>query len=441
MIKDVNNREDLSGLNQDLEKLVSGSGIAWSRTKEEIWADMEVKIEDKGARPARAIVPMRLVRYAAAAVLVLFIGFAAAMNSYTKKIVSLAGEEKEVVLPDDSRVKLYGESNLSYKPLKWMFFREVHLKGEGLFEVTHGKNFRVISEKAEVAVLGTRFLVYSRGSDYHVTCESGKVEVVDASHRNRVRITGGQQAILKSDNKLEVVRPSEPQLQNQDKTREQIINEEIDHILSTPVEKLKVPENEAGKIKTKNQESTRVHEEEKVMQGTADAESVEEPAQTPLREMENARQGQQTEDQPGILSGNREQQPKENAEAKQGSETRQVQDRFRASLSPEQISILEDKQMSREQIRKAFLESLSPGQLELLQEQNAERAGMSQGNTGGTQTEGEVKDQQKMQMQEQSREGARNQNKEILRQQMQENKENMDAGGNGSQGSGKGPGM
>lgn len=438
MTHHVNHIKDLPELNQDLQKLVSDSEIAWSKTKEEIWAEMQAKIEDKdtAVKNPRTI-PLKLVRYAAAAVLVLLVGFAAAMNLYTKTIENRPGEEKGISLPDRSGVRLYGESALSYKPLGWMFSRSVRLEGEGSFEVQKGNNFEVISPKGKVVVLGTRFRVYSRGEAYYVICESGKVEVIEAAHKHKVKITAGQKASLKTNGKFEVIHTTGSELRIRKKTRDQIINEELNHILSTPPEHLKVQSNEAGNARKDKQTHTMLPKAEKIQDRTAEPAGVEQPTQVPVQEGEHIREKKQAKEQVKTQAGNKEQEQNANGEAKQNPH----QDRFRASLTPEQISILEDKHKSREQIRKAFLESLSPEQLQLLQEQNAERARQAEGNSNGEQPDENQKEQQKTQLREQSRERTDPQNKEMLRQHLQENKDDLKPDERGNQGSGKGPGM
>lgn len=110
----------------------------------------------------------------------------------------------------------------------------------------------------------------------------------------------------------------------------------------------------------------------------------------------------------------------------QGTGNQPVKDKFRASLTADQLSILENQQMSREEKRKALLQSLSAEQKQLLKEQTEEKARQAEINKGAIEAEN-IKDQQKMR-QEQLREST---GKEMKGQQKQQNSESKGNPGNG----------
>jgi ferric-dicitrate binding protein FerR (iron transport regulator) len=91
------------------------------------------------------------------------------------------GEVRKVTLPDGSEVTLNGNSELSYLS-NWESesLREINLKGEAYFKVTHTRDdrkFRVrTGDDFSVDVLGTQFTVASRKSGTRVVLDEGKVQ-------------------------------------------------------------------------------------------------------------------------------------------------------------------------------------------------------------------------------------------------------------------------
>jgi ferric-dicitrate binding protein FerR (iron transport regulator) len=105
------------------------------------------------------------------------------------------------LLPDGSSVSLNAESELTYKPYWWFASRNVSLKGEACFDVTHGSKFTVKSGANAVTVLGTIFNIFARADKYRVTCLTGKIEV--AASGDNILLTPNMQASLRNG-KLEV---------------------------------------------------------------------------------------------------------------------------------------------------------------------------------------------------------------------------------------------
>ncbi len=96
-------------------------------------------------------------------------------------IVALNGERKEVVLPDNTTVRLNSGSRLSYNKNFGIGTREVRLSGEAFFKVTKdaAHPFLVNTSRMDVKVLGTVFNVkaYDTKEDIETTVVEGKVEV------------------------------------------------------------------------------------------------------------------------------------------------------------------------------------------------------------------------------------------------------------------------
>lgn len=100
----------------------------------------------------------------------------------TLTVSSEYGQLVEVVLPDNSRVTLNGNSDIAYAA-KWgdHDVREIWLSGEAFFDVTHTKSdqkFIVHTEEGmDVEVLGTRFNVKIRRKQAQIMLEQGKVRL------------------------------------------------------------------------------------------------------------------------------------------------------------------------------------------------------------------------------------------------------------------------
>ncbi len=91
------------------------------------------------------------------------------------------GEIQTLELPDGSKVVLNANSTLSYDPASLHSSdRVVHLQGEAYFDVVRKQQsaparFVVVTDNAQVEVLGTRFNVNHRRSTTQVVLTSGKV--------------------------------------------------------------------------------------------------------------------------------------------------------------------------------------------------------------------------------------------------------------------------
>jgi len=97
------------------------------------------------------------------------------------EIATVAGEQKEITLPDGSIVWMNACSQISYPEKFESDLREVQLSGEALFSVTkhRTKRFVVTAKEMSIEVLGTQFNVKSYPEDHitSTTLMSGEVEV------------------------------------------------------------------------------------------------------------------------------------------------------------------------------------------------------------------------------------------------------------------------
>ena len=87
MTKDAKHIEKMPNLDQEIMKMISGTRINWSKTKEDIWSEMLIKAEglDKeDENPKQFYLNMK--RLAVAAMLLIVLGIPAVIYSYTKTV-------------------------------------------------------------------------------------------------------------------------------------------------------------------------------------------------------------------------------------------------------------------------------------------------------------------------------------------------------------------
>lgn len=104
-----------------------------------------------------------------------------AVLSETKTLI---GQQKEIVLPDGSKVRLNASSNLRFPATFAPNQREVYLEGEAFFEVVADKKRPLIihGTEANIRVLGTAFNVHAYpGTEMEVAVRSGKINMVSHS--------------------------------------------------------------------------------------------------------------------------------------------------------------------------------------------------------------------------------------------------------------------
>jgi ferric-dicitrate binding protein FerR (iron transport regulator) len=134
-----------------------------------------------------------------AAVLVVLAGiYFFFIHGLPTRVETSVGENRELFLPDSSRVVLNASSLLTYQEPHWDRKREVKLTGEAFFNVAHGSAFDVITEAGSIKVLGTQFNVKIRSDYFEVTCYEGLVSVEEGgkttalSHHQMYRVINGE---------------------------------------------------------------------------------------------------------------------------------------------------------------------------------------------------------------------------------------------------------
>ena len=170
-------------LEEESKNFFAKGEIAWKKTEEEVFADLEKQIAKKPAGKTISFYPT-ILKWSAAAVIFLLVGLGSLVLFYSKTVETLPGQNLVAELPDGSTVELNAGSTIKYYPLKWRFERKLKFEGEAYFEVEKGKKFEVESENGITQVVGTSFDIYARAKDYRVTCFTGKVKVVSNSNES-----------------------------------------------------------------------------------------------------------------------------------------------------------------------------------------------------------------------------------------------------------------
>ncbi len=189
--------------------------MAWNKVSEQL------HLNDKGRVGKVVKMPNRTnqILYRIAASIVILLGVTwIYTNKFTQpetmRFATLANEQKEIVLPDNSVVYLNANSVIEYPENFKGDTREIKLEGEAFFEIKKNplKPFIIHTSDAYTKVLGTSFNILARkqSEEIVVSVKTGKVEVgIDAQHN--VQLEPGYSAIVNLEKKevQKTVTPSE----------------------------------------------------------------------------------------------------------------------------------------------------------------------------------------------------------------------------------------
>lgn len=106
-------------------------------------------------------------------------------------------EKENVILPDNSQVKLNAKSTLAFNKNSWNDNRDLDLNGEAYFKVAKGSKFTVHTSSGNISVLGTEFNVKNRVNLFEVICYEGSVKV-EYNETSRVLKPGERFLILEN---------------------------------------------------------------------------------------------------------------------------------------------------------------------------------------------------------------------------------------------------
>lgn len=207
-MKELNKHNEQWTNDDDFMKSLPDIELPYSRSKEDIWKDFEAELdaddeETETKKGSGKVIKLNTVlKYSAAAVLLIFLSIGSFMKFYTTTIIAPNGEHIAAILPDGSSIELNAGSVIKYKPYWWNYERKVLFEGEAFFKVSKGKSFVVESSFGTTTVLGTSFNIYARKNEYKVTCYTGKVRVVSTVSRKSTELVKNQLAVIKGNGEV-----------------------------------------------------------------------------------------------------------------------------------------------------------------------------------------------------------------------------------------------
>lgn len=119
-----------------------------------------------------------------------------------QRLATENAQQLQVNLPDGSLVHLNSGSEIRFPKDFTDSVRRVQLHGEAFFEVARdGRPFVVVTENAEVRVLGTAFNVWARLRQTKVTVKEGRVALrgTDSAQKSEVVLSANQLSFVKDN--------------------------------------------------------------------------------------------------------------------------------------------------------------------------------------------------------------------------------------------------
>lgn len=146
--------------------------------------DVEAELEKLKLAQSRQETKVRSItpiwRMAVAAVLVVGVSLVYFLTKPNYEVYETQfGETQAITLPDNSVVTLNVSSVLKFNPKTFAENRKLILEGEAFFEVTKGVNFEVNTDEGKVVVMGTSFNVKQRQENLEVQVHTGIVKVTE----------------------------------------------------------------------------------------------------------------------------------------------------------------------------------------------------------------------------------------------------------------------
>jgi transmembrane sensor len=194
--------KNLKGNDEPIDRFSKGT-IPWNISREEVWKEMESRIEKEAVSGALKIRSV-WIRFGAAAVILILLGISSFIRFYTRSYTTETGQQLEIVLPDGSKASLNASTSVTYHPYWWRFTRKIELEGEAFFTVEKGKEFEAISALGHTIVVGTSFNILSVDDVYEVTCMTGKIRVIAKATGDEAILTQNQKALLDNSGRFNI---------------------------------------------------------------------------------------------------------------------------------------------------------------------------------------------------------------------------------------------
>ncbi|WP_179351083.1 FecR family protein [Winogradskyella vidalii] len=192
-------------LDHELKATYENYKLIWDNYPESLKAyqeqketQLKPKTEQKPLKLKRKVINRVAISMAAIALIVISYSYFSPLNelSYINQVTTSKGQRQSVYLPDSSLVILNASSEIKYNS-DFKNKREVYVKGEAYFDVTHNKQipFLVHTEDLNITVLGTAFNVNTASDNKSVSLERGKVNVLIKKSKNSLNLLPKEELI------------------------------------------------------------------------------------------------------------------------------------------------------------------------------------------------------------------------------------------------------
>lgn len=168
----------------NIDELLSKLHVPAKQSKAEAWEMLQLKVEktQPKLRPT-SYRQIRLGLLTTAAAAIILVVFTIIVNKSSVNYEASLTENRELVLPDSTLVKLKKNSSLSFRHGLINGNRSVELNGEAFFDVSSGKKFKISFPGGNLFVLGTEFSIQAYSAKMgRVDCYEGTVRVEIDGH-------------------------------------------------------------------------------------------------------------------------------------------------------------------------------------------------------------------------------------------------------------------
>ena len=182
----------------EIIKIVDSYVVQSGKSKNEIWSELEKRIDSTPNKKSIPLYNRNLILTAASVVFAFCFAFYLAEFQFNKKLYTNSSTPQEIFLTDSTRVLLNPNSSLLVNYAFISQKRRLKLNGEALFNVRQGNTFILQFPGAKVEVLGTVFRVnaYSENK-IEVNCLEGSVKV-KTNRKEKILVPGT--GLLKNEN-------------------------------------------------------------------------------------------------------------------------------------------------------------------------------------------------------------------------------------------------
>lgn len=153
----------------------------WSKILEERKVVSINSVEKSQKKKNQWWLPLSAAASIAALALIatMFLKNDAILEASASTLVSKVAKEncEKLTLPDGSIVEMDKGAKVSYDTALFAENREVKITGDVFLNVKKGSSFHVVTEQANVGVLGTSFSVYNSYNGFQSFCSTGRVRV------------------------------------------------------------------------------------------------------------------------------------------------------------------------------------------------------------------------------------------------------------------------